>query len=137
MKMSPVVHFELPYQDRDRVMEFYTKAFGWQSQNLGPDMGNYVVVNTTKTDPETTRPTEPGNINGGMFEKTKENQHPTIVIGVDDIHEATKQVEAAGGKVLGGAFKPGEPDDIPGVGLYSAFEDSEGNRIAMLQPKGM
>jgi 3-hydroxyisobutyrate dehydrogenase-like beta-hydroxyacid dehydrogenase len=36
-----------------------------------------------------------------------------------------------------GGMKPGEPDDIPGVGLYIAFTDTEGNRVSILQPKGM
>jgi len=31
-------------------------------------------------------------------------------------------------------MNPGEPDDIPGVGLYCAFIDTEGNRLSMLQP---
>jgi predicted enzyme related to lactoylglutathione lyase len=39
-----------------------------------------------------------------------------------------KNVEEAGGKVLG------EPLDIPGVGLYVSFIDTEGNRVSMLQP---
>jgi hypothetical protein len=39
-----------------------------------------------------------------------------------------KSVEEAGGKVLG------EPMDIPGVGSYVAFVDTEGNRVSMLQP---
>jgi predicted enzyme related to lactoylglutathione lyase len=32
---------------------------------------------------------------------------------------------------------PGEPDDIPGVGLFSGIIDTEGNRVAILQPKRM
>jgi len=48
-----------------------------------------------------------------------------------------KIVEAAGGKILGGDFKAGEHDDIPGVGLYCAFIDTEGNRVSMLQPNKM
>ena len=47
-----------------------------------------------------------------------------------------KRVAAGGGKVLGGQ-KPGEPDDIPGIGLYSAIIDTEGNRVGMLQPAPM
>ena len=139
--MNPVVHFEMPYENRDRMADFYAKAFGWQAQKLGAEMGNYVTVSTTETDEKTRRPKTPGAINGGFFQKTQDpnkgGQNVSIVIAVDDIKEATKKVEEAGGKVLGGAFKPGEPDDIPGVGLYSAFIDSEGNRIGMLQPKGM
>jgi hypothetical protein len=34
--------------------------------------------------------------------------------------------------VLGGQT-PGQPDDIPGVGLYVAIVDTEGNRVGMLQ----
>jgi len=47
-----------------------------------------------------------------------------------------RKVTEAGGKVLGGQ-KPGEPDHIPGVGLYASFIDTEGNRVGMLQPLGM
>jgi len=67
----------------------------------------------------------------------KDAQYPTVVIAVEDIHASMKDVEKAGGKIIGGGHKAGEPDDIPGVGLYIAISDSEGNRIGMLQPKGM
>jgi predicted enzyme related to lactoylglutathione lyase len=130
--MSPVVHFEMPAVDRGRMAKFYTKAFGWQTQDLGPEMGNYVLVSTTETG-EDQLPKERGAINGGFFEKTKDNQSPSVVISVDDIRRAMKQVTDAGGKVLGGQ-KPGEPDDMPGVGLYCSFLDTEGNRVGMLQP---
>jgi uncharacterized protein len=135
MEMNPVVHFEMPYEDKNRMADFYAKAFGWQNQILGPEMGNYVVATTSEMDEETKFPKKPGMINGGFFERNKENQCPSVVIGVGDIKEAMKQVEEAGGKVLGGRT-PGEPDDIPGVGLYASFIDTEGNRVSMLQPTG-
>ena len=135
-KMNPVVHFEMPAEDKDRMVDFYASVFGWNAQKLGPEMGNYVIVKTSETE-ENGFPKRPGIINGGFFEKSKDNQHPSVVIAVDDIKEAMKNVEKAGGKVLGGSFKAGEPDDIPGVGLYSAIIDTEGNRVGMLQPKGM
>lgn len=134
--MNPVVHFELPAEDSNRMSDFYKKAFGWETKQMGSDMGNYVVVTTTETD-ENRMVKTPGTINGGFFQKTKETtQYPTVVISVDDIHQSMKEVTDAGGKILGGQ-KPGVPDDIPGVGLYIAFVDSEGNRIGMLQPKRM
>ena len=136
MKMNPVVHFEMPYEDQKRAADFYSKAFGWAPQILGPEMGNYVVVSTTEMDEKTKFPKEPGRINGGLFKRTKPDQYPSVVIAVDDIHAAMKQVGEAGGTVLGGQ-KPGEPDDIPGIGLYVSILDSEGNRVGMLQPKGM
>jgi uncharacterized protein len=129
MKMNPVVHFEMPAEDRKRMVEFYTRAFGWRTNQLGPEMGNYVVVTTTETD-ESGRPKNPGAINGGFFQKTddKSSQCPSVVIAVDDIQESMKSVTAAGGKVLG------EPMEIPGVGRYVSFVDTEGNRVGILQP---
>ena len=47
-----------------------------------------------------------------------------------------KKVEKGGGKVLAGKV-PGKPDDIPGVGLYASFIDTEGNRVSMLEPAPM
>jgi predicted enzyme related to lactoylglutathione lyase len=136
MNTNPVVHFEMPYDDRDRMVDFYAKAFGWTSNKLGPEMGDYVVTMTSETDETTKRPKHPGMIDGGFFRRTAPDQHPSVVIAVEDIRAAMKNVEAAGGKVLGGR-NPGEPDEIPGVGLYVAILDSEGNRVGLLQPSQM
>jgi uncharacterized protein len=128
MKMNPVVHFEMPAADRKRMADFYTRVFGWHTKQLGAEMGGYVVVTTTESDDN--GPKQPGAINGGFFQKTDDNasHSPSVVIAVDDITGHVKKVEAAGGKVLG------EPAEIPGVGLFVAFFDTEGNRISMLQP---
>jgi uncharacterized protein len=140
LQMNPVVHFEMPAEDRKRMSGFYTKAFGWKTQQLGAEMGNYVVVSTCETDEKTMRPKEVGMINGGFYQKSDDpiSQHPSVVIAVDDIRESMKKVAEAGGKILGGdPNKPGEPGDIPGVGLYCSFLDTEGNRVSMLQPVQM
>jgi len=127
--MNPVVHFEMPAEDRKRMAQFYTKAFGWQTQMLGPDMGDYVVVTTTDSDDS--GPKKRGAINGGFYPKKEDwpAQYPSVVIAVDDIELAMDKVSEAGGKVLG------EPMEIPGVGQYVSFSDTEGNRVSMLQPK--
>ncbi len=127
--MNPVVHFEMPAEDRGRVAAFYTKVFGWQTQLLGPEMGDYVLATTTESGPDG-RPKTPGAINGGFFPKSDERpaQYPSVVIAVDDIQEHMKKVNKAGGKVLG------DPMEIPGVGWYVSFLDTEGNRVSMLQP---
>jgi uncharacterized protein len=128
MKMNPVVHFEMPYENRDRLANFYTKAFGWQMQKLGKEMGDYVTASTTETD-ENNMVKKPGAINGGFFPKTADSPaNPSVVIAVDDIRKAAKEVEKAGGKALG------EPMEIPGIGQYISFIDTEGNRVSLLQP---
>lgn len=127
-EMNPVVHFEMPAEDRNRMAGFYTKVFGWQTQMLGPEMGEYVLVTTTESDEN--GPKNPGAINGGFFPKGPDTpaQHPSVVIAVDDIEASIKKVTNAGGKIISG------PHDIPGVGQHAYFQDTEGNVVSMLQP---
>lgn len=131
-KMKPVVHFEMPYENLERLVKFYTQAFGWQMQKLGETMGNYVTAATTETD-ENRMVKRPGAINGGFFPKKPDlpAQYPSVVIAVDDIKDAMKKVTNAGGKVLG------EPMEIHGIGRYVSFTDTEGNRVSMLEPVPM
>jgi predicted enzyme related to lactoylglutathione lyase len=46
---------------------------------------------------------------------------------VEDIREAIKKVEAAGGKLVG------EVQEMPGVGLFAPFLDTEGNLLTLNQ----
>jgi uncharacterized protein len=132
-KMDPVVHFEMPYEDGKRMASFYDTVFGWQTNVLGDDMGGYILATTTESDEHGVtagRPVNAGTINGGFFPRKADwpAQYPSVVIAVDDIREAMSKVTAAGGKVLG------DPSQIPGVGSYVSFSDTEGNRVSMLQP---
>ena len=126
--MNPVVHFEMPYENRDRMAAFYSSVFGWKLQMLGEEMGNYVLVTTSEQDVKPGAPA--GAINGGFFQKKADwpAQYPAVVIGVGNILESMAKIVLAGGDVLG------EPMEIPGVGLYVSFFDTEGNRSSILQP---
>ena len=108
--MNPVVHFEMPYDDRKRMAKFYESAFGWQTQWLDEDMGHYVLATTTETDEN--GPKKPGAINGGFFPKKPDwpAQHPSIVIAVEDIKDAVRRVTEAGGTVLGEPMEGAEHD---------------------------
>jgi uncharacterized protein len=131
--MNPVVHFEMPYDNRERIAKFYQSAFGWKIQMLGEDMGNYVLATTAEPGAPGRPDAAAGAINGGFYGRNPEwpAQHPSVVIAVQDIKESMGKVSAAGGKVLG------DPMPIPGVGQYVSFFDTEGNRVSMLQPSGM
>lgn len=126
--MDPVVHFELPYEDRSRIAQFYESVFDWKIQYLGEDMGSYILVTTAERDVKPGAPA--GAIDGGFYPKNPgwPAQYPSVVIAVDVIRDSVKKVADAGGEVLG------EPMTIPGVGLYVSFLDTEGNRLSMLQP---
>ncbi len=127
-KMNPVVHFEMPYENRERLVKFYTQAFGWQMQELGKDTGDYVTAATTETD-ENRTVKSPGAINGGFVPKKPDwlAQYPSVVIAVDKIKEAMKKVADASGRVLG------EPIEIPGIGQYVSFIDLDFMSTNLLQ----
>ncbi len=90
-RMNLVVHFEMPAGDRNRMAKFYAKVFGWETEMLGPEMGDYVVVTTTESDEN--GPKRPGAVKGGFYLRQKDMPapHPSIVIAVDDIRTSMRQ----------------------------------------------
>jgi predicted enzyme related to lactoylglutathione lyase len=132
--MDPVVHFELPFDDRERIARFYGEVFGWELRMLGEEMGDYVLATTAK--PGTRVGHEGaayGAIGGGFFQRKQDwpAQYPSVVIAVQDIRQSMRRVNANGGETLG------EPMRIPGIGDYVSFFDTEKNRLSMLQPLPM
>jgi uncharacterized protein len=128
--MNPVVHFEMPASNNKRVKKFYEKVFGWKMDQLGAEMGNYLLATTSPVDKKGMHKRK-GAINGGFFKKGKNGKAPHLVIGVGNIENHMKIVKKAGGKVLG------KPMEIPGIGKFVMIKDSEGNRAGMLQPYNM
>jgi len=128
MKTNPVVHFEMPFKNPKRVSKFYQSAFGWGMIDAGPNMGGYIVAHTAETDKNQMVKT-PGTINGGFYDRTKGKPEPSVVISVADVVKSMAAVKKAGGKILG------KPQNIPGIGLWVVFLDTEGNRVSMLQSK--
>lgn len=128
-KINPVVHFEMPYVNGKRVSKFYNSVFGWDMNDAGADMGHYVVAHTAETDKNQMVKT-PGAINGGFYQKSKStNPYPSFVISVDDLEKAMNMVKKAGGKILS------KPQEIPGIGMWAVFKDTEGNRVSLLQAR--
>lgn len=126
--MDSVVHFEMPYEDENRLSKFYAETFGWQMRPLGAAMGNYVTAATAETDSNNMIKT-PGAINGGFYPKAPGMPaQPSIVIAVDNLKDSMAKVTTGGGALQG------EPMTIPGIGDYIAFIDTEGNRVGLLQP---
>ncbi|PVG82815.1 glyoxalase [Nocardioides gansuensis] len=119
-----VVHFELPFDDGDRARKFYGDTFGWQLMPM-PDM-DYTIVTTGPTDQES-GPSEPGFINGGMFERSEQfpGKAPNIVIDVPSVEDALKRVVEAGGAVVTERMPVGD------MGFAGYFTDTEGNLVGL------
>jgi predicted enzyme related to lactoylglutathione lyase len=124
--MDKVVHFEIPVDDAAKAKEFYRSTFDWQLEDVDVGGGNiYTTATTTPIDEQSRLPTEPGAINGGLMQRTPGTPAPVITIGVDAIDDALKKVEAGGGSVV-------QPrTEIPNVGAFAYFKDSEGNVLGL------
>jgi uncharacterized protein len=120
-----VVHFEVPFEDGDRARSFYKEAFGWNISQM-PEM-SYTVVSSGPTS-EQGMPSEPGYINGGMFQKDSYGvTTPVITIDVDNIDAALERVAELGGSTV----VPKEA--IGDMGWAAYFKDSEGNVMGLWQ----
>jgi uncharacterized protein len=122
-----VVHFEIPADDVSRAQGFYREAFGWNINPM-PEM-QYTILGTTPTD-EQGMPTEPGSINGGMFQREDDISTPIITIDVDDVDAALTKIESLGGKTVRPKEAVGE------MGFAAYFNDSEGNLMGLWQNAG-
>ena len=119
-----VVHFEVPYSDGDRARAFYAEAFGWNVMVM-PEL-SYTMASTGPVDDQA-MPSEPGFINGGMFQRTEELTRPVLTIDVTDVDAALKTVESLGGKQVGEKLAVGD------MGFAAYFEDPEGNILGLWQ----
>ena len=114
--MRPV-HFELPVEDQARAAAFYAKVFGWDIQQW--EGAPYWLA--------TTGPDTEAGINGALGQKSEDFAVPVFVIEVPNIDAAMLMVVEAGATIV----HPKRP--VPGVGYSAYFEDTEGNRMGLLE----
>jgi predicted enzyme related to lactoylglutathione lyase len=123
--MNKVVHFEIPAEDLPRARSFYGSLFGWELPEMIMDDGtSYTIVRTVPVDDQQ-MPTEPGAINGGMMQRTAETPAPVVTVAVESVDDTLQQVEAGGGSVV----RP--RSEIPGMGAFAYFRDTEGNVVGL------
>jgi predicted enzyme related to lactoylglutathione lyase len=114
--MARVVHFEIPADQPERAIEFYSKIFGWQFQKWDGPMP-YWMINTGEG---------PG-INGGLLPRQHPGQTNVNTAGVESLDETVKAVEEAGGKIILPKMA------VPGIGWLAYAADPEGNHFGMMQ----
>src|SRR5262245_22290212 len=116
---QPVVHWEFWSKDPEKTSSFYEKVFGWGIQHI-PEM-DYRLVQTGGE----------GGINGGIM-KPKDGPWPgnmAFYVSVDDLDAYAKKVKDAGGKMIV------EKQEVPGMGAFSLFADTEGRVLGMWKAK--
>lgn len=117
--MPKMVHFEIPADEPERAIKFYTDVFGWRIDRMPGSQMEYWLINAGDIK-------EPG-INGAIMAR---GQEECIIdtIGVPDIDEYIKKIKSGGGKILRSKTA------IRGVGYMAYFEDTEGNKLGIFCP---
>jgi predicted enzyme related to lactoylglutathione lyase len=108
---NPFVHMELSTGDVAVAKKFYKKVFDWKLNELGPEMGNYTLINTGSR-----------TVGGGLQAKMMPDQ-PTawlVYAEVDSVKKTMAKAEKAGAKVV----VPFQ--EIGGMGAIGVFVDPTG-----------
>lgn len=122
--MDPVVHFEIPAEDRERAKDFYASVFDWDIEEMPFEDDVYVSVITSPVDDQYMH-RERGAINGAITTRDEYSNAPVITIDVPSIEDAVSDIEAAGGRLVV------EKGEVADMGYYAYFEDSEGTVVGL------
>ena len=116
--MGRVIHFEIPADNPERAVKFYTRAFGWEIKKWEGPMEYWMVM---------TGPTDQPGIDGGVMRRSPPFNCTANTVDVASLDESMKKVVSAGGKIL-------QPKNaVPGVGWMCYCADTEGNLFSMMQ----
>ena len=110
---------------KTRAKKFYSEVFGWEISDMPIGGGEIYTGATTTPVDQNFRPKEPGAINGDLFDRDEKLKNPVITINVSSIEESFGKIEAAGGEKL---IDKGE---VPQMGYYAYFKDTEGNIMGL------
>jgi uncharacterized protein len=117
---NPVVYFEILGKDPQKLRTFYHEAFGWK---IGAPVPGSGIADYTQVD------AQGHGIDGGIgaLPENGYTGHVTFYIGVSDMAQAFKDIEARGGKHMMG------PDQVPNGPLIGLFKDPGGHTIGLVQ----
>ena len=116
--MPRPIHFEIPAQDPERAIHFYSAVFGWTFQKWDGPMP-YWLVSTGPTD-------QPG-INGGLMPRRDPAQPCVNTMDVANVDASLAAITESGGQCV----VPKMP--IPGIGWLAYCKDTEGHIFGIMQ----
>jgi predicted enzyme related to lactoylglutathione lyase len=110
--------FELMTSDVDSAKNYYSKLFGWDTEDMSMGDTNYTVVKIGED-----------GIGGIMRTPSQAEGAPPnwgVYVTVDDVDAASRKAEELGGKILV------PPTDIPNVGRFCVLQDPQGATISTI-----
>lgn len=121
---NPIAYFEIPVTDMDRAMAFYTAVFGYDFQLREID-GNQMAL----------FPWTPGEAGasgalakGEVYVPSKNG--PIVYFHTSDVAATLARATTHGARILHPVTEVGDGAAV------AEFEDSEGNRVALLSRSG-
>jgi hypothetical protein len=116
--MPRVIHFEIPADNPNRAVKFYSEIFNWKVEKWAGPV-DYWLVTTGSED-------VPG-INGAIMKRENPQVTVTNTIEIPSIDDLLNNIVANGGQIIA----PKMP--VPGVGCAAYFADTEGNVFGLMQ----
>jgi uncharacterized protein len=117
--MPRPTHFEIPAENPDRAIAFYSNLFGWKFTKWDGPVEYWLI--------STGDPKEPG-IDGGLMPRRDPAQPCVNTVNVANLDETLATVEKTGGQCV----VPKMP--VPGVGWLAYCKDTEGHIFGVMQP---
>ena len=113
----PIIHYEIPANDVERLKRFYEECFGWKFTNANMPGVEYWLFSTGKRN----------DLGGGLYKKQAQ-EGPRNYVHVESVDAAIVTFQRAGGSIVM------QKQDVPGVGFVAIGLDPEGNAVGLYQP---
>ena len=117
MTDSTIIHFEIPADEPEKLVHFYSKLFRWRITRLQGDEEYWYIE---------TQPDLEKSLSGGISSKESLVKSPVNFFRVESLDGSLEKVEKNGGSVQ---VSPQRVSD----GIWAMVMDPEGNRFALFQ----
>ena len=113
--MPRVIHFEIPMDDAERAVKFYSRVFGWRIEKWAGPIDYWLA---------TTGDASKSGIDGALAQRDQ-SMGASNTIDVPSVDKSVEKIVAAGGTVVAAKMT------VPGVGYAAYCRDTESNLYAL------
>ncbi|MGD0112445.1 MAG: VOC family protein [Armatimonadota bacterium] len=112
--VHPVIHFEIPATDVEKLKRFYSDLFGWTMQSM--TFPEFWMVTTAA---------EGHGINGAIMKRQAAQQTHLNYVSIESVEAFSAKVSQLGGQVVV------PKTAVPKMGYFAVCLDPEGNPIGL------
>ncbi|MGD8759874.1 MAG: VOC family protein [Anaerolineales bacterium] len=116
--MGRVVHFEIPSDDPQKAIQFYSDVFGWKSQKWEGPLEYWLLMTGEEGE---------SGIDGAIMPRENPSDTTINTVDVASVEDVMAKIKQAGGAVLTDKIS------VPGVGYMAYCADPDGNKFGIMQ----